>query len=175
MRREIYKASEALDSWDAAWPWYDEATGTGGNRRIVLVTGVGITLDDPLRVVVNLPPGCVKGPQAPPSLGAWGASSGLAHRLLLNLAYAWYEPGRTHVPVGSRRRQYWVPVDDPIRYEELSDRDLVEMAFPAGSNQRFRQQLYNARKALWMLEQAGDVRINGHRVLPPARKPDAEQ
>ena len=54
--------------------------------------------------IVDLPPGSGNGPLIDNSIRRWGVKSAPAYRLLLNLAYAWYEPGRTHFPAGRRKQ-----------------------------------------------------------------------
>lgn len=168
LKRVLHEASNALDSWDAAWPFHDPDTGRGGSKRIVLVTHIGNTLDDTMRVVVDLPPGSVEGPQVSPTLAAWGAKSAYAYRALLNLAYYWHRPGRTHMPVSGGKR--WVRRNIPEAYPELSDSDLIALVFPteAGKEHR-RQRLYRANQTLKNLEDKGELRREGRRVLPPTK------
>ena len=174
----LRKASDALDSWDAAIPWTDERTGKSGSRRVVLVGDVGATLDDDLQIIVNLPPGAVNGPIMPSTLGAWGARSATAYRMLIGLRYRWHEPGLTRYPVRGTRGKVWanMPDGDVRAYPEFSDDDLLELAYPheGGGRGRVRRwRLESAREALQWLAQGLDVldppelRIDGRRLLPP--------
>ena len=165
LRDALFKASEALDSWEAAWPWYDAETGRGGTRRIVNVTDIGNTLDDTLRIVVDLPPGAAEGPQVTNTLGEWGARSADAYRTLLNLAYHWHKPGQTHMPVAGGR--HWIRRKTIEAYPELADDDLLALVFPTGARKSRRDQLYRARQTLKYLEKAGELRLVDRRVLPP--------
>ena len=70
------------------WTWYDSQTKEGGS-----------VLDDPVRIVVDLPPGSGVGPVASKNLAQYGVKSASLYRGLLNLAYHWFEPGRTRRPV----------------------------------------------------------------------------
>ena len=54
----------------------------------------GLTrLEDPVTIAVHLPPGAGPGPTLPAVLGAWGTRSAYAYAGLINLAFAWYNPG----------------------------------------------------------------------------------
>ena len=166
LRRVLHQAADALDSWEAAWPWHDPDTGRGGSRRIVLVSDIGNNLDDTFRLVVDLPPGSAEGPQVSATLAAWGAKSADAYRSLLNLAYTWHQPGRTHMPLAGG---HWVRRTTPDAYPELSDDDLLALVFPTHeSTATYRKELlYRARKTLEMLSDAGELQLHGRRVLPP--------
>ena len=166
LKDALFKAAEALDSWEAAWPWYDAETGRGGTRRIVIVSDIGNTLDDTLRIVVDLPPGAAEGPQVTPTLGEWGARSADAYRTLLNLAYHWHRPGQTHMPVAGGK--HWIRRKTIDAYPELSNTDMIALVFPTGSKTSRRDQFYRARQTLNYLEKAGELRRRGRRILPPS-------
>ena len=166
LRRVLHEAANALDSWEAAWPWYDPETGRGGTRRIVTVSDIGNTLDDTLRIVVDLPPGAAEGPQVTPTLGEWGARSADAYRTLLNLAYHWHRPGQTHMPVAGGR--YWIRRKTEEAYPELTDDDLLDLVFPTSTRRERRKLIFDARKTLAELEKAQELRLIGKRILPPA-------
>ena len=168
----LVAAAEALDAWEARIPWQDPDTGRSGLRRVVSVGDIPRgpdALDDVVRILVDLPPGSEVGPVVSPSLALWGTRNAAAYRLLLNLAYRWWEPGRTRVPVGGRR-QYWVQVSDPTRYEPIGDDALVRLTFPTSTRKNRRALLAEARNVLQQLAQAGELRVvdsGGRRVLPP--------
>ena len=167
---QLMRAVEALEAPEARVPWYDLDTGQGGLRRVVsfgdIPRGPG-HLDDVVRVIVDLPPGSHVGPMVGPSLGYWGMKSAPAYRLYLNLAYRLFEPGRTHVPVGKGSRRHWVLVNDPKRFERLSDDELVRLAFPTSVNRSVRNLRPRARAALEALVKLGDFRIVEGRIMPP--------
>ena len=169
----MMKAIDALESQEARIPWYDPNTGQGGLIRVVsfrnIPRGPG-HLDDPLWVMVDLPPGSHVGPMVGPNLGYWGKKSSPTYRLYLNLAFRLFEPGRTHVPVGKGPRMHWVPSDDPKRFERLSDDDLVHMAFPTSTNQAKRNLRLDARAALKRLVDQDDFRMVEGRIMPPKRR-----
>ena len=168
----LVAAAEALDAWEARIPWQDPDTGRGGLRRVVSVGDIPRgpdALDDVVRILVDLPPGSEVGPVVSPSLALWGTRSAAAYRLLLNLAYHWWEPGRTRVPVGGRR-QHWVQASDPARYRPISDDALVRLTFPTSARKNRRVLLAEARKVLHQLAQERELRVvdsGGRRVLPP--------
>ena len=122
---------------------------------------------------MDLPPGTGNGPLVNNSIRRWGVKSAPAYRLLLNLAYAWYEPGRTHFPTGPRNRRHWTRFTDPNRYPELSDDDLIRLAYPPG---RERTNLRaDVRRLVKMLEEANELRVVDGRILPPGNpEPDAD-
>ena len=61
----------------------------------------------------------------------------------------------------------WVQVQDPQRYRELSDADVVAITRPLSSRQRGRELVTEGWETLHKLEKAGELRIVGRRVLPP--------
>ena len=170
----LMAAVEALDSRDARIPIIDPETGRGQLRRLVSVGAIPRgpdALDDAVRIVVDLPMGWENGPQVSNRLRHWGVRSAAAYRLLLNLAYRWWEPGKTHYPVGRGQRRHWLRVDDPKRYEPLGDDELVAMAFPTSTRVQKRNVLAEARATLAKLAAAGELRIvEDRRILPPTSR-----
>ena len=162
------RAVEALDAMDARIPWVDPTTGRGGLRRVVSVgdipRGPG-ALDDVVRMVVDLPPGSGTGPEVSPTLGEWGARSAPAYNALLNLAYRWFDPGVTRHPVNGG--SHWLQAQDPERYPELSDADVVAVTRPLSTRAARRNLAVEGWETLRELEAAGELRIEGRRVLPP--------
>ena len=57
-----------------------------------------------------------------PTLGWSGAKSAPAYNALLNLAFGWWDPGVTRHPVAGG---HWLQAQNPTRYPELSDGDVV--------------------------------------------------
>ena len=164
----LMRAVETLDTMDARIPWHDPTTGHGGNRRVVSVGDIPRrpgALDDVVRIVVDLPPGSGPGPIVPPTLATWGVRSAPAYNALLNLAYRWWDPGVTRNPIS--KGYGWAQTNDPERYQELSDADLVNVTRPAGGITRRRQLLAESWDTLRALEAAGELRIEGRRVMPP--------
>ena len=90
-------------------------------------------LDDNIRIIVDLPRGSEHGPQVSQNLGKWGLKSAPGYRLLLNLAYAWHDVGRTLTPVGKGKDRRWVRSYDPSRYEKFTDNYLIDLAFPTSA------------------------------------------
>ena len=166
----LMSAVEAMDSMDARIPWHDPETGRSGLRRVVSVGdiphGPG-ALDDMVRMIVDLPPGSGPGPKVSPALGAWGVKSAPAYTALLNLAYRWFDPGVTRHPVPGG---HWLQVQDPKRYPALSDADVVAITRPLSARAARRNLVVEGWEVLRKLESAGELRIEGARVLPPARE-----
>ena len=154
-------------------PLVDPETGRGHLRQMVNISGIPRgpdALDDTVRIVVDLPAGSSRGPQLPDNLRYWGNWSAPAYRALINLAYLWYEPGVTIHPVGRKRAgkgQFWVQSQDPDRYPELSDQDLVDVCYPVTETKNRRVLLQRSRQTIEKLGKAGELRIDGRRILPP--------
>ena len=166
----LVQAAEELDSMDARFPWQDPKTGHVTLLRVVSVGGIPRgpdALDDLVRIVVDLPPGSGSGPLITPTLGAWGVRSAPAYNALINLAYRWYDPGVTRHPVGGGR--WWMQTLDPERYPELTDADVVTITKPLSARADRRHVASEGWETLHELEEAGELRIEGRRVLPPGR------
>ena len=177
----LMRAAEALDAMDSRIPWHNPDTGRGGVRRVVSVGDIPRgpeALDDVVRMVVDLPPGSGSGPQVSPTLGAWGAKSAAAYNALLNLAYRWWDPGVTRHP--ARGSTHWLQAHEPGRYPALTDADVVAITRPLSTRAARRNVAIEGWETLRELEDAGELRIEGRRVLPPRRRresdvsPDAE-
>ena len=171
---DLQVAVEVLDSTEARIPWHDPQTGKGGLRRVVSATdiprGPG-ALDDVITLTVSLPPGSDIGPVINRTrLRFWGTKSAAAYRAMLNLAYRWFDPGVTRVP-GLAAGAPWIQVQDPDRYEPLTNAELIDLCFPRTTAKNRRTYTKRARDRLKTLEQSGDLRIielpDGWRILPP--------
>ena len=167
----LNKAILALDSVDARIPWEDPLTGRGGLRRVVSVgdipRGPG-KLDDLITVIVHLPPGSGVGPVIDRQrLRFWGTRSAPAYRAMLGLAYRWFDPGKTRIPLENGR--YWHQSDRPQDYDKLTEKELLTLCFPTSQQKSRRLLLQRANKVIQNLAEAGDIRnINGH-ILPPKK------
>ena len=160
--RPLIEAARAtLASEDAAIVW-----GDGVPRSAVLITSFPEHLDDPVRIIVDLPRGAVHGPQVSERLHLYGPQRGRHYRALLNLAYWWHEPGRTLVPAG--RGGHWLQVQDPKRYRTPTDTELVNLVFPTSTRQQRRNLVHEAAKVIAELAKDGELRIVGKRLLPPS-------
>ena len=137
-------------------------TGRGGQRTVVTLRdiprGPG-ALDDDVTVVVHLPPG--SGPRADPADGPaqLGARSAPAYRLLLNLAFLWHVPGRTHAPVGNGRARRWRRSYDPSRYFVIDDDEAVRLTYPASVKRNRREFAARARDIIKRLEAASELQV----------------
>ena len=170
----LMAAVDALDSWDARIPLYDPQTKRNELRRVVSVGGIPRgpgALDESVRVIVDLPPGSGNGPQVSDNLRLWGVKSAPAYRLLINLAYQWHNPGVTKIPVGKGKARHWVQVDDPDRYQTISDAELVALTFPTTRRHRGRRSV-EAMTVAKQLEQAGELRFVEGKILPPLATAD---
>ena len=171
-KREYEALARAAAKLDALWIHLRDSQGRiRGGQRIVLVThyaypeGTGRGADPGrLRFVVDLPDGSDQGPVVSPTLNRWG-NSAPAFRGLLNLAYRWHHPGKTRRPV--RRGRHWVQVEDPSRYDRITDDLLVETFFPVSADRQKRKLIHRANRVLERLEKAGEMRVVDNRILPP--------
>ena len=96
----------------------------------------------------------------------WGLKSAPAYRGLLNLAYHWFNPGRTRRPV--RNGKHWLQVGKPNRYSKVTDEMLIELFYPTSTQKQKRNLASRTRKDLGRLVNAGEARIVEGRLLPPA-------
>ena len=170
---KLERAARALDSWEARIPWSDPSTGNGGLRRVVSISDFprGETfLDDLFSVIVELPPGAKEGPALPDTLNAWGAQSTLAYVGLINLHLRWHDPGVLRVPVGRGKRRTWVQVQEPSRYPDLTNKDLLDIFMPVVETRpvKKRDALARIRRTIASLKAANALRWEGHKLLPPA-------
>ena len=166
----IMQAVHALDSDEARIPILDPDTGRHEMRRIVSVGGIprgAGHLDDNIRIIVDLPRGSEHGPQVSQNLGKWGLKSAPGYRLLLNLAYAWHDVGRTLTPVGKGKDRRWVRSYDPSRYEKFTDNYLIDLAFPTSARAHRKLLAQDMRKAVTALVEAGEIQGVDGKLLPP--------
>ena len=123
-----------------------------------------IDLNMPIHVVLDIPPEVEGGVELPVRLDQWGAESAPAYRALLGLSFLWHEPGRTHAPTKDGR---WLRKTGPKPYEPMTDNDAIELAYPSSQKANRRELARRAWAALEHLEEYGELRIDGRRVLPP--------
>ena len=125
-------------------------------------------------VEVNVPEGDGNGPKIPANLHKIALVSAVQHRLLLNLAHEWHDPGRTHRKPKSGK--HWPRVYLEGRYRALTDDQLLELAYPVGARRKGtaarRKQQGRVRNAVDELVKAGEVELAGHdgRILMPPKK-----
>ena len=168
----LQRARDVLDSDEALVPWYDPETQTGRLRRLVSINDVPLrprSLEERIRIIVDLPPGSGPGPKITPNLRYWGSKSAAAYRLLINLSFFWHKPGRTIVPVGKPPHQRWVFSTNPDRFDSLSPGDLVKMTFPRSRRGRSSNLVSDARAIVDKLQQAGELTIIDGKYLPPVK------
>jgi hypothetical protein len=155
----IEAARAALASRSAGIEW------AGGRRWIVTMTNLPESLDDMVRLVVDLPPGADTGPQVSPRLHLYGPKRGRHYRALINLAYWWHEPGRTLVP--AKGGKHWLTVQDPRRYRKPTDAELTNMVFPAGTHRAQKKLRHDALKVFGDLAKDGELVDLQGKPLPP--------
>ena len=100
-----------------------------------------------------------------PNLNRYGVQSAPLYRGLLNLAYQWFDPGRTRFPV--RGGKHWLQVEDPERYPTITNDLLIELFYPTSSQKARRNLASRARKDLEQLVKDGEARIMKGRLMPP--------
>lgn len=179
----LYEAANALESPEARVPWEDPVTGKGGLRRVVSVRDIPRRgkLDDEVRILVDLPPGCQEGPLVTDrdKLRRWGKTSAAVYRLKLNLYWRWFFPGQTRFPVGRGKRRVWMQSQEPEAYgDPVTDAELVSLCFPAASGfsgATLRDLKRRARGAIDRLIQHGEARLVEGRILPPAPSGQCEE
>jgi len=163
----LLAAALVMDSPDVRVPVPDPvAKGVNRMWRVVGLQGYPDRFDPDAEwnFTVDLPAGAGAGPAMPDALNAWGARSAAAYNLLINLAYEWHRPGRLVRPVGKGKRRHWNQVQDPGRYPDYSDEDLIDLCYPVRpENRRRANVLADAQKAVEGLAAAGGLRIESGR------------
>ena len=154
---------------EARIPVLDPKTGYGHFHHLLRINeNFGrIDLDMPIGVVLDIPPEVYGGVQLPARLDQWGAESAPAYRALIGLSFLWHEPGRTHAPKGGK----WLRKTGLDPYDPLSDDDAIALAYPSSMTANRRLLLRRAWSALENLEEYGELRIEGRRILPPDSSP----
>ena len=154
---------------DAQIPVLDPKTRYGHLHQLLRISeNFGrIDLNMPIHVVLDIPPDVEGGVQLPVRLDQWGAESAPAYRVMLGLSFLWHEPGRTHAPTKAGR---WLRRKGLDPYDPLSDDDAVALAFPNSRNPDRSVLTRRAWTALEALEQYGELRIEGRRILPPSEE-----
>ena len=169
----LMRARDELNARDALIPWFDPVTQTGGTAAVVTMIDMPRGpdfMDDVVRFIVNLPPGSGPGPVIPESLRQWGVRSLPAYSALINLSYLWFVPGRTRIP--AQGGQHWLQVNDPSRYPELTDDQVVRLSRPLSTKKERSHLVAAGFRTLHQLDAAGDIRLDGRRVMPPLRSAD---
>ncbi len=60
-------------------------------------------------------------------------------------------------------------VNDPDRYQHITDDDLIALTFPSSAVQNRRVLLQRTKAVLAHLHEAGELRIIDGKILPPER------
>ena len=155
---------------EARIPILDPKTGYGHYHHLLRINeNFGrIDLDMPVHVVLDIPPEVEGGVQLPTRLDQWGAESAPAYRALIGLSFLWHEPGRTHAPMKGGR---WIRRTALDPYDPLTDDDAIALAYPSSTKTNRSELGRRAWTALENLEEYGELRIEGRRVLPPEDLP----
>lgn len=163
----IRNAIETINR-DARIPILNTETGYGRYHHLVRVNeNFGrIDLDMPIEVVLDIPPQVEGGVRLPMRLDMWGAESAPAYRSLIGLSFVWNEPGRTHAPKGGR----WLRRTSIDPYDPLTDDNVIDLAYPSSVKTNRRELARRAWEALENLEEHGELRIDGRRILPPSEE-----
>ena len=150
---------------DARIPVLNPDTGYGHFHHLLRINeNFGrIDLDMPIGVVLDIPPEVYGGVQLPDRLDQWGAESAPAYRALIGLSFLWHEPGRTHAPKGGK----WLRKTGLDPFDPLTDDDAIALAYPSSVKTNRRELARRAWVALENLEEHGELRIEGRRILPP--------
>ena len=175
----LWAACEALDSHEARIPILNPGGYSNSLLRIVDFLAIPDRFDPdaPVAIRVHLPPGVGAGPIMPDALNAWGAWSSATYNALIGLAFMWHVPGKLRIPAPNGKRKgkstHWLQVQDPARYPDLTDDDLIDLCFPIGASRPHRALLADARKVVADLSEAGGVRVESgtrsinRKLLPP--------
>ena len=165
----IHNAIRVINQ-DTRIPILDPKTGYGHFHHLLRINeNFGrIDLNMPVGVVLDIPPEVEGGVQLPKRLDLWGAESAPAYRALIGLSFLWHEPGRTHAPKNGR----WLRKTGLDPYDPLDDDDAIALAYPSSVKTNRRELARRAWGALENLEEHGELRIEGRRILPPEFSPE---
>ena len=160
------RAAIQVINQEARIPVLQPGTGYGHFHHLLRINeNFGrIDLNMPIHVVLDIPPEVAGGVRLPTRLDQWGAESAPAYRALLGLSFLWHEPGRTHAPTKGGR---WLRKTSLEPYQPLNDDDAIALAYPSSTHANRRLLALRAWNALESLEERGELRIDGRRILPP--------
>ena len=168
-QRALKEAMEELPR--VTMPFIDFDTGRGQIIAPVLIQAVPNTLDDNIDFIVRLPSGNDSGPTPSENLHMYGAMRKQAYYALLNLAYDWWEPGRTRIPVNSNGKRHWLQSYALERYKPVTNDDVIDLTAPLTANRNRRDAAAKGWATLKRLHDAGELQIverkGERRVLPP--------
>ena len=159
--RSLESARQALNSSEALVAW------SGGYRQVVAITNMPRSLDDEVRIVVDMPPGSGEGPQLDERIHLLGPRNRIEYIAAINLAYWWHRPGVSVVQVPGKR--IWTLSQDPARYREPTDQQIIDMTQPMTARRQRRHALARAHNAIANLARWGMLRIVGKVIMPPDR------
>ena len=174
-KKDYPRFLEAIAALDAARiPWENE-DGTGALRRVVYARDLPRegSRDDWIQFAVDIPPGGERGALVDrAALRLTGVVSAPAYRLTLSLAFWWNDPGRMRTPTnkGGGRGKLWRQTRKPERYPEVTDAELIAMAYPSdagdvGTGRRVR--LHRAKGALAYLVSIGYAEVHPRKRIMP--------
>ena len=100
-----------------------------------------------------------------------GVRSARQYKVMIGLAYRWFEPGRTHAPKGRGRNRRWLP--RRTGHRPITDTELVSLCFPGREHRpgtvAFRKQIDHAKKWREPRDQQGPA----GQATPTPRRPPA--
>ena len=168
---KILNAGLVIDSVDARLPWFDEESGVGGLRRVVMLLDIPRApeyLDDLFQIQVTLPPGMTSGAELSPNLFRWGVEDSIAFTGLLNLNIRWSQPGTNWMPSpqggpGAHRR------NDPSAWPNSNDlNEMISIFAPHIAGRKPNKLMPRISKALDKLASRGELSITPDGlILPP--------
>ena len=172
------QVSDILASKEARFPYVDQETGVPQARSLVLLGdfpregGKTALREGKVQIIVNLPPGAVDGPIMSPRLATWGITSAPHYRALIGLGFRWWDPGKTHIPVGKGKNRRWLRSKNPKAYgERMTDADAVALCFPTSTRKQRRKLIPEAWEVLGGLVATGEAREEDGRLMPPTKLP----
>ncbi len=170
----IREALESLTTPQARVPWVDPETGDGAARFVVVPLDVPREgrMKDWIQFQVHLPPGSHRGAIVDrPAMRVAGVRSVTMYRMALSLALHWHDPGRLRVPISRGKEKHWYQVRSPERYPEVTDAQLIGMAYPRTSDDdNRRMRLKRAQEALDALVEIGYAAVHPRRLIYPGPK-----
>ncbi len=162
----MWLASQMLDR---AWiPYRSPVTGKARALRLVLIQDLPSDLDDTITLAITLPDGADKGAPIPPRLHEYAATERRAFYTMLQLAYDWWQPGRTRIPKGKRGLNQWTQLTNAEkssvlnRYGKYDREGVVDLTAPLTTYKRQRDAFTRGMETMTSLMKRGELQIIEH-------------
>ena len=181
-RTQLERASKLMD---AAWiPYRNPDTGKTKDLRLATIGAMPRDIEDKVTINLTLPDNPDKGAPINPKLHTYAATERRSFYALLQLAFDWWQPGRTRVPIGKRGLNQWAQLTDSNkrfvrdRYSPYDRKGIVGLTAPLTQSRHERNAFRKGLDTLITLAGRGELQLISHGsgrgqtwlVLPPVPK-----